>query len=237
MKTITSLLLSAILLSLGAIARADTLTLKDGTVLQGQYVGGTADTVRFQTSYGLQIIDMAQVRGMSVAPAAVPAAAPAPASVTIPAGTVLTVQMMDSVSSRSAPGTNFTTKLAIDLVVNGVVAVKTGTIVYGKVQSATQAGRSFGRSSLEICLTQMVPNGSPIPLLTGSYGQVGESEGKKTVMAAGAGAIIGHNTGGSSGGGAAWGAGAAALKPGQTLTVPPGAIVEFTLQQPVTVTR
>jgi hypothetical protein len=246
MKKSASLFLSAVLLTLAATTRADTLTLKDGTVLTGQYLGGDASTVRFQTSFGLQIIEMAQVKSMSVAPAATPApaAAPAPAvapvaaapsSVTLPAGTVLLVRMVDSVSSRNAPGANFSTKLEYDLAVNGVVAVKAGTIVYGKVQSATQAGRMVGRSSLDIRLAQMVPNGSPVPIVTSGYAQQGQSEGRKTLLAAGAGAVIGNNTGGSSGSGAAWGAGAAALKPGQTLTIPRGALLEFTLTQPVTV--
>jgi len=166
--------------------------------------------------------------------AAAPAAAPQ--SVTIPPGTVLMVKMMDSVSSKSAPGASFTTKLEYDLAVNGVVAVKAGTVIYGKVQSAKQAGRLAGKSTLDVRLVQMVPWGTPIPLSTSSYLQQGQSEGKKTVAAAGVGAVIGNNVGSGNGSqGAAWGVAAAALKPGQTLTIPPGALVEFSLTQPLTV--
>jgi hypothetical protein len=155
--------------------------------------------------------------------------------ITIPAGTVLLVRMADGVSSRSAPGANFTTKLEYNLSADGVVAVPAGSVVYGKVQSATQAGRSFGRSTLDIRLATMVVAGSPVPIMTTSYAQAGASEGAKTVKAAGVGAIIGNNTGGSSGGGAAWGAGAASLKKGETISVGPGTLLEFTLTQPVTV--
>jgi hypothetical protein len=244
MKTKASLLLSAIILCLGLTARADTLTLKDGTVLQGQYLGGDANTVRFQTSYGLQIIEMAQVKSMSVAPAGATAAAPAPApaaavpaNATIPAGTVLLVRMMDSVSSKSAVGSTFTSKLETDLVVNGVVAVKAGTLVYGKVQAATQAKRARGQSTLDIRLTAIAPNGNSIPIITSGYAQAGEHEGKKTAVAMAAGAVIGNNVNGGGRGaeGAAWGLAAASLKPGETLTVPPGSVVEFQLQQAVTV--
>ncbi len=208
-------------------------------MLQGKYLGGTADTVRFETSAGLQIVEYDQIRNMSVSPTAsapVPAPAPVPpVPVTVPAGTVLLVRMMDSVSSRSAAGANFTTKLEYDLVANGVVVARAGTLVYGQVQSATQARRAFGRSTLDIRLAQIVVGGSPFPLATSEYKEAGEDSIKKVALAAGAGAIIGNNTGGSGSGGALWGAGIAMLKPGQTLTIPPGALLEFSLTQPVTI--
>ncbi len=222
---------------LGATARGDTLELKDGTVLQGTYRGGTADTVRFETSAGLQIFEMSKVKDMSVASAAAAPAAPAPAptTVTLPAGTVLLVRMMDSVSSQNSAGANFTTKLEYDLVANGTVVARAGTIIYGKVQSATQARRAVGRSTLDIRLAQMVVGNTPVPIVTSSYKEAGEESLRKVALAAGAGAVIGNNTGGSGSGGALWGAGIAMLKPGQTLTIPPGALLEFSLSQPVTI--
>lgn len=241
MKTKLCLLLSVMLCLWAAPARGDTLELNDGTVLQGKYLGGSADTVRFQTSAGLQIVEYARIKNMSVAPSApapAPASAPAaPAAVTVPAGTILLVRMMDSVSSRSAPGSTFTTKLEYDLVANGVVVAKGGTVVYGRVESATQARRAIGRSTLDIRLAQLVIGGSPVPILTGEYKEAGEDSIKKVAVAAGAGAIIGNNIngGGHGGGGALWGAGIAMLKPGQTLTIPPGALLEFSLTQPVTI--
>ncbi len=245
MKKIHTLFLSAVLLILGVSVRADTLELKNGVVLQGTYLGGTADTVRFQTNTGLQIIEYSKIQNMNVnsggttpLPAAPAPAAPAPvvASVTLPAGTMLLVRMMDSVSSKSAPGSTFTTKLEYDLVADGVVVARGGTIVYGRVESATQARRATGRSTLDIRLAQIVLGGSPVPILTSTYAEAGEASIKKVAVAAGVGAIIGNNVngGGHGGGGAAWGAGIAMLKPGQTLTIPPGALLEFSLSQPVT---
>jgi hypothetical protein len=241
MKNKLSLLLSALLGLAAVTASGDTLELKNGTVLQGKYLGGTADTVRFQTDAGMQIVSYDEIKNMSVAPSA-PAAAPAPVaaaptSVTVPAGTLLLVRMMDSVSSRSSPGSTFTTKLEYDLVVNNLVIAKAGTVVYGRVESATQARRATGRSTLDIRLAQLSLGGSPVPILTSEYKEAGEASIKKVAVAAGVGAIIGNNVngGGHGGGGAAWGAGIAMLKPGQTLTIPPGALLEFTLSQPVTI--
>jgi len=247
MKKFTTLFLSAILALWAGSVRADTLELKNGTVLQGKYLGGTAETVRFETSAGMQIIEYANIKNMSVSPPAAPAAAAAPApapapapaaptTVTVPAGTVLLVRIMDSVSSKSSVGATFSTKLEYDLVANNVVVARAGTVVYGKVQSATQARRATGRSTLDLRLTQMSINGTQVPIVSSSFAQAGEASGKKVAKAAAAGAIIGNNTGnGSSGDGAAIGVGVAMLKPGQTLTIPPGSLLEFSLSQPLTV--
>ena len=87
MKYITPLVLSAALVALGASARADILELKNGSVLNGKYSGGTAGTVRFDAGAGMQVIETSQVIALtfttpaaaSAAPAAyAPAPAPAP---------------------------------------------------------------------------------------------------------------------------------------------------------------
>ena len=236
------------LLGLGVSAYADILELKNGNVLNGKYTGGTAGTVRFETSAGQQVLETSQVialtfttpaaapapQAAAFAPAPAPAPAAVPSTVTLPYGTMFLVRMMDSVSSRSGPGANFTTKLEYDLVANGTVAVKAGTVIYGKVQSSSQAGRAVGRSTLDIRLAQMVVGGSPIPIATSGYQQAGQASIAKAANGAAAGAAIGAIAG-DAGKGAAIGATASLLKKGQTITVPPGTLLEFTLAQPVTV--
>ena len=154
MKPFTSLILSVALLGLGTAVRADILEMKNGSVLNGKYAGGTAGTVRFETSAGQQVIETPQIIALTFTtptPApAMPAPAAAPSSVTLPAGTTLLVRMLDGVSSRNRAGTPFTTRLEYALGGNGVVAVKGGTTIYGKIQSSTQARRAFGRSTLDV---------------------------------------------------------------------------------------
>ena len=246
MKHSTSLILSVTLMGLGALAQADVLELKSGSVLNGKYVGGTAGTVRFETSAGMQVVETAKIIALTfttpaagtapaaAAPAPTPAPAAAPSSVTLPSGTMLLVRMMDSVSSHSAQGANFTTKLEYDLVVGTTVAVKAGTVIYGKVQSSTQARRARGKSTLDIRLAQMVPSGSPIPISTSGYQQAGAASIQKAAKGAAAGAAVGAIAG-DAGKGAAIGATASLLKKGETVTIPPGTLLEFTLTQPVTV--
>lgn len=243
MKHVTPLILSVALLGLGVSARADILELKNGNVLNGKYAGGTAGTVRFETSAGQEILETSQIIALTfTTPAAAPAPPPAPApaaapsTVTLPYGTMLLVRMMDSVSSRNAPGANFTTKLEYNLVANGVVVVPAGTVMYGKVQSSTQARRAFGRSTLDIRLVQMVVGGNPVPIATSGYQQAGEASIKKAARGAAAGAAIGAivDGGDGAGKGAVIGATASLLKKGQTVTIPPGTLLEFTLTQSVT---
>ncbi|MCX6924012.1 MAG: hypothetical protein NT154_12505 [Verrucomicrobia bacterium] len=246
MKYITLLIMSVALLGLGASARADVLELKNGSVLSGKYAGGTAGTVRFETSAGLQAIETSQVIALTfTTPAAAPAPqaaalAPAPvaapSSVTLSSGTMLLVRMMDSVSSHNSAGANFTTRLEYNLVADGVVVVPAGTVIYGRVQSSTQARRAFGKSTLDLRLAQMVVGGSPIPIATSGFQEAGEASIKKAARGAAGGAAVGAIVDGGDGAakGAAIGATASLLKKGQTITVPPGVLLEFTLTQPVT---
>src|SRR5688572_11085276 len=110
-----------------ALTHGDVLELKNGKKLTGKYAGGTAGSVGFETSEGMQFFETGQIVALSfsdagtatptpsgatqtgAAPAAAPAAqaaagpAPAPAAsstggaVCIPAGTTLLVRMVDPV--------------------------------------------------------------------------------------------------------------------------------------------
>jgi hypothetical protein len=251
MKNSIPMIVMVCCLRWGISAHADILELKNGNVLNGKYVGGTAGTVRFDFGTGLQVIETSQIIALTfttpagptavatpavAAPVVIPPATPVviPAKVTLPYGTTFLVRMMDSVSSKNKAGANFTTKLEYDLVVDGVKAVPAGTVIYGKVYSSTQARRAFGKSTLDIRLAQMVPNGSPIPIATSGYQQAGEASIKKAAKGAAVGAAIGAIAG-DAGKGAAIGATASVLKKGQTITIPPGTLLEFTLTQPVTI--
>jgi hypothetical protein len=235
-------------LALAVAARADILELKGGNVIDGKFVGGTANTVRFDSGGGMQVIEISQIIALTftsssggsapAAPAYSPPAAPVvvavPSAVTLPAGTTLLVRMMDSISSKNQAGASFSTRLEYDLVVDGVRAAPAGTVIYGKVQSSTQARRVFGKSTLDIRLAQMVPFGSPVPIYTTGYQQAGEASIRKAARGAAFGAAVGAIAG-DAGKGAAIGATASLLKKGQTITIPPGTLLEFTLTQPANI--
>jgi len=148
---------------------------------------------------------------------------------------MLLVRMLDGASSRDPRGKRFTTTLETDLIVNGVMVAKAGTRVYGRVANAQQAGRFVGRSVLDLRLSELTVGGSLMPIYTGPYVEAGAGSLGKTAKGAATGAAIGAIAG-DAGKGAAIGATASGLKRGQTVGVAPGELLEFTLQQPVTVT-
>ena len=242
------LVLAVCLFAIVRVAQGDSLELKNGKVLTGNYAGGTAGTIRFETSQGVQVVETGQAlaltfTGGSAAPAAAapseaaPAAAPASTSVSVPAGTTLLVRMMDGASSNDAKGKRFTTTLEGDLIVGGRTVAKAGTRIYGRVENAQRAGRYVGQSSLDLRLTELTVAGSFVPIVTGPYAQTAAKSIRKTARGAAAGAAIGAiaDSGEGAAKGAAIGAVASGIKKGQPVVVSAGTLLEFQLQQPVTV--
>jgi len=77
-----------------------------------------------------------------------------------------------------------------------------------------------------------------VPIMTSGAGDTGERSIRKTARGAGAGAAIGAIAGGGDGAakGAAIGAVASGVKKGEAISMSPGMLLEFQLQQPVAVT-
>jgi hypothetical protein len=231
-----------------ALARADVLELKNGKVMNGKYVGGTAGTIRFETSAGTQVIETGQAlaltfeggaaaKSVPAATATAASATSAPHQVTVNAGTVLLVRTVDAVSSRDPQGKRFTAVLDTDLVANGTIVAKAGTKVYGRVQISQQAGRYAGQSGLDLRLSELMVGSTSVPLVTTGYIQAGDKSVRKTARGAAGGAAIGAIADGGDGAakGAAIGAVASGVRKGQAVTIQPGTLLEFQLQQPATV--
>ena len=249
-----NLLITAITL-LAALSQADVLELKNGKKLSGKYAGGTGSTVGFETSEGMQMFETSQIAALSfdggstaahtpsgaaqtgAAPAAAPGARSSSGTVSIPAGTPLLVRMVDPVSSKDPQGKRFAATLESDLVANGAVVAKAGTKAYGRIQSSDQAGRYAGQSALDLRLSELAIGSSMVPISTSGYTEAAARSGGKTARGAAAGAAIGGIADGGDGAakGAAIGAVASGVKKGEVLSVNPGTLLEFRLQQPVVV--
>ncbi len=251
----------SLLALLPVAALADTLELKNGTLLNGTFMGGTASALRFETAEGLQVIPKSDALALTfttaanpqaVAPAAAPAAAgetvappipadtPAPAAtagtqVTVPAGTLLTVKLDDTLDASTAAGRKFGGRLVGDLVVKGVVAVRAGTAVIGETSEAKKGGKLIGKSSIVVTLTGLQIDGAIVPIMTTDHAEEGTNALKKTGRNAAMGALIGEATKNDAGGGAAIGAGTALLGRESSLSIPAGTTLEFELNAPVTV--
>ena len=262
MKNFGRILAAAALgLSLVGAVAADTLELKDGRVLQGRYLGGTQAVLRFEVNGDLQTFNVTDIvaltftgnSGATAAPAAAVPVAPRSAyasaaggTVTIPAGESLLVRMIDGVdSSKNHVGDIFHASLETDLTVNGVLVARKGTDVYGRLAEAKEAGHIAGSSELMLELTRIVIDGRDYPVVSSDYTLQGKGRGKNTAEKVGGGAALGAIIGAIAGGGkgAAIGAGVGAgaggavqvLTRGQQVKVPSETLLEFRLQQPVTV--
>jgi hypothetical protein len=183
-------------------------------------------------------------------PAAPPPAAAssfAGGDVSVPAGQAILVRMIDGVdSAKNHVGDLFHASLETDLNVNGVLVAGKGTDVYGRLASSDKGGTFSGKSELQLELTRLVIDGRDYPVVSSDYNVQGKSQGssaaKKVGGGAVAGAIIGAIAGGGKGAaiGAAAGGGAGAgvqiLTKGDRVKVPSETLLEFRLQQPVTIT-
>jgi len=183
------------------------------------------------------------------APAAPPPAAAnsyAGGDITVPAGQSILVRMIDGVdSAKNHVGDLFHASLETDLNVNGVLVARKGSDVYGRLASSDKGGTFSGKSELQLELTRLVIDGRDYPVVSSDYNVQGKSQGssaaKKVGGGAVAGAIIGAIAGGGKGAaiGAAAGGGAGAgvqiLTKGDKVKVPSETLLEFRLQQPVTI--
>ena len=169
-------------------------------------------------------------------------------NVTIPSGTRIVVRTIDPVDSdKNQVGDKFAATLDQAIYVNDVVVAPRGANVYGRLEEVKGAGHISGKSELKLALTGIVINGQTVPLSTSDYELAGKSRGANTAKKVGGGAALGAIIGAVAGGGkgAAIGAGVGAgagtavqvVTHGDQVHVPSETLLEFTLNQPVTVTR
>jgi hypothetical protein len=174
-------------------------------------------------------------------------ATPPPATLTIPAGTVVSVRVNEYLSSdRNQVGDRVTATLQQPVVVNGYVVARRGQMVVGQVEAAQKAGRVTGTSQLGIELTDMtMADGQSRPILTelwkGSGGTTHGADaatiGGTTALGAAIGSVADWGRGAAigAGAGAAAGIGAVLLTRGRPTVIPPETWLTFRLKDPVTV--
>jgi len=246
---------------------ADSLELKNGSRIKGKFMGGTENDISFQVGSSRQNYNLADVvsiqfdseKTTSDTPMPARSSLPEPGSVkrddtktpvyvTIPAGTRISVRTIDAVdSTKSRVGDRFQASLEEPLRVDGNMVAAKGADVYGRLAESKESGTFTGRSQLRLELTGIVANGQTVPVVTGEYELTGKSRGastaKRTVGGAAVGSIIGAIAGGGKGAaigagvGAGVGAGSEIITKGDQVNVPSETLLDFTLQQDVSIRR
>ena len=248
-----------------SIGWADSLELKNGSLIKGKFMGGTESEISFQVGSSVQKYNLADIislkfdseragsdmpmrpkSSLSSEPETVEHASVKTQYVTIPAGTRISVRTIDGIdSTKNHVGDRFQASLEEPLMVDGNVVVAKGADVYGRLAESKQSGTFSGRSQLRLELTGVVVNGQTVPVVTGEYELTGKSRGastaKRTAGGAAVGSIIGAIAGGGKGAaigagvGAGAGAGSEIITKGDQVKVPSETLLDFTLQQEVSI--
>jgi BON domain len=165
-----------------------------------------------------------------------------PPSLVLPAGTLVSVRVIQALSSdHNQAGDGFTATLAQPVVVSGWVVARRGQTVQGRVAVAKKGGRVKGTSELGINLTELtLVNGHQLPIQTRLLEtSAGSSKGGDVAAVGtttGLGAAIGAAAAGGEGAAIGAGAGAVASIAGVLLTrgrptvIPPEALLTFRLE-------
>ncbi len=186
---------------------------------------------------------------LSPAPLPAPAAPPEPRTVlvTVPAGTELEVEFLDSLSSEgSRTGDEFRARVSRQVLADGRVAIPVGSIVRGTVTEAVSLKKVGGRARLALEFDRLeIPSGDRAEIRV-SFADQGKSETKKDAAtiggAAAGGAIVGRllnrsnkTKGGTIGAilGAAVGTAVAARTEGEEVVIERGTVVGLKLDAPV----
>jgi len=176
-----------------------------------------------------------------------PAPPAAPVTVTVPAGTRISVRLTDPLSSETAKvGDTFRGTLDNAISIGDKVVVPRDADVQGRVLAAKPSTHFTGQSELTLEMTMLDINGKSYDLATSQWDKKGTARGKRTAATVGGGAALGAVIGAIAGGGkgAAIGAGAGAaagtgvqgVTKGQKVELPSESVLDFELAQPVTVT-
>lgn len=301
---IRPILLTIAALSSGALCLGDTLTLKNGDIVDGIFLGGTSRVLRMEVNGRVQTYDVGMVTSLQFSNPAIADDRPArstqppprsdypsssdrptpplpsntdpdrpvlrrapdsgseargtqdatnngantapapPALMELPAGTRITVRMIDSVDSQVARvGDTFRASVDEPVSLNGVTVIPRGADVVAKLVEEDQSGKITGRTTLKLVLATVRVNDRNVDIVTSDVVKESSSRGTRSAGVIGGtaalGAIIGGIAGGGkgaaigAGSGAAVGTGAEVIGKGQRVKVPSETRLDFTLSYSV----
>ena len=174
---------------------------------------------------------------------------PEPHKVTLNAGMLLPVRLVDGLSSeRNAPGDAFLATLDKELVVDGFVIAERGARVEGRVVASDRGGKVKGVAGIAVELTRLhTSDGQNVAIRTDSFEHHADQTRGDDVEKVAVGAVIGAAIGAAAGGGkgaavgAGVGGGAGAgdvmLTRGKPAMLPSETRISFRLRAPLTLTE
>ncbi len=217
---------------------ADTIILKDGTVLQGTLISATEFVAKIEAEGEIKEIKINDIVSISFTPRAEqtsePVAVVAPivseGGFVIPANTTITARTSEDINTQAhQEGAKVTAELELDIIINDQILVPKGSAIYGVVTESI-GGRRVGNQRIMINFNQIVIKGKAKPIITNDIGAEGGRGNAAKIV--GASTIIGAAAG-SAGKGAAVGAGIALLAGGKHIQIPKGTLFDLVIKHEV----
>ena len=165
---------------------------------------------------------------------------PAFRNITVATGTTIPIRITETLDSATTQqGDLFTGTVATDVIIDGLVVLRQGTPVSGRVSAVQEAAHYKGSSLLTIELTSINRHGEKLAVTTEPYSVKGKGRGANTAAKVGGGAAVGAILGGIIGGGkgaaigaaagGGVGAGANTITRGEQVQIPSETLVRFNL--------
>jgi hypothetical protein len=221
---------TTLVIAIATICSADSLTLRSGRVVHGQYLGGDARQIRMAVGDRVDTFDVAEVSNLqfggseklssedSRPPAPPPRLrqeqeppreerySPPPQQNAygsqIPIGTAITVRMIDGVDSEQTRlGQTFRASVDEPIEVNGQTVIPRGADCVVKLVEDKESGKFAGRTVLTLALQQVQANGRMVDVTTGDVSQASGSRGARTAKVVGGTTAVGAIIGAIAGGG------------------------------------
>jgi hypothetical protein len=137
--------------------------------------------------------------------------APAPKPTVVDAGTVITVTIDETISSKTNNvGDHFDASVATPVIVDDKQVIPVGAKASGTVTQAQSAGKVQGNAVLGVTLESITVKGRTYRIQSAVVEEAGKGRGKRTAVGAGGGAVAGAIIGAIAGGGKGAAIGAAA---------------------------
>ncbi|MBB5317824.1 BON domain-containing protein [Tunturibacter empetritectus] len=165
---------------------------------------------------------------------------PAFRNITVPPDTTIPVRVTQTLDSATTQqGDSFSGTVATDVIIDGLVVIRQGTPVSGRVSAVQEAAHYKGNSLLTVELTSINRRGEKLAVTTEPYSVEGKGRGKNTAEKVGGGAAVGAILGGILGGGkgaaigaaagGGVGAGANTITRGEQVQIPSESLIRFRL--------
>jgi hypothetical protein len=158
---------------------ADMIRMKGGKLIEGKFLGGTEESIRFQTGEGTVEYPIEEILTITFLPVSfplpkvtplpksTPTPQPKPQKFTIVPDTRLAVRMLDDLDTMANRKDDwFDATVDLNVIVDKVVVVPKGTLVRGQVVKSEQGKSS---SALVITLRKLILKHQEIPIDTTTY--------------------------------------------------------------------